>query len=593
MKIFYTERNKGRLLNRAGSGLFCHNRRPFMCKKIKTSLFVFLLALSGTISAQNFVKIDRPANVPPFLGFVSNEFIVVLKEDVPTDKLDVLGERFKVNRIKKQFPTARNNVSAASTRQKLSRYYKIKFQMGTLEQAMEAYRNHPLVERVEPIGIHTVCLEADDPYYRDSSDPDFPHSQWHYWDSNGIKANLAWNITTGEPNVAAAVLDTGVRYFHLDLGGNNPLWGPGNPAAGGNIWLNPAEIPANGIDDDNNGYIDDTIGWDFVSSAGGAGVKCLDQDCGSVDNNPDDGDGHGTHVAGTISAITNNARAVAGVAGGFSDGTTNGAGNGVKIIPLRIGYHARYQGQITGIVRMDWAAEAMTYVADLADANNPNRVNIAAINCSWSSSNTGGIDAAVDNLLAQDVMLIHAAGNSNSSSPDYLGSKAGVMNVAATDILGHGASFTNYGSWVDLAAPGVDIVSTYAEPDDPNLNHHYIALLSGTSMAAPHAAAVAALLESFGPLLSGPDKFAIMVDTTAAYDDSRYLGSGILDAENALEAAADVLADFSGNGSVGFEDLRILSLYWLGDEPSVDIAPHGGDGIINFLDFAQFAQSWE
>lgn len=467
--------------------------------------------------------------------------------------------------------------------------------MGTLEQAMEAYRNHPFVQQAEPIGIHTVYLEANDPYYQDSPNPDFPFDQWHYWDSNGIRANQAWDIETGDPNVVVAVLDTGVRYFHLDLGGDNLPWGPDNPATNGNIWINPAETPGNGLDDDGNGYIDDTIGWDFVSSAGGPGVKCLDQDCSGVDNDPDDGHGHGTHVAGTVAAITNNARAVAGVAGGFSNGNNSDPGNGVKIMALRIGYRARVQGIITGIVRMDWAAEAMTYVADLADANDPNRVNVAAINSSWGSSNTGGIDAAVDNLLAHDVMIIHAAGNSDANSPGYLGAKDGVMNVAATNINAQGASFTNYGFWVDVAAPGVDIVSTYANPDDPDPNNHYVAVMSGTSMSAPHACGVAALLESADPTLSGPEKFAIMVDAnnTNSYNDSRNLGSGILDAQKALQAVGLLLGDFNDDGSVDFEDLAILVSYWLTDEPSVDIAPAGGDDIVNFPDFARFAQDFK
>jgi subtilisin family serine protease len=107
--------------------------------------------------------------------------------------------------------------------------------------------------------------------------------------------------------------------------------------ANGNIWVNSGEVPGNGVDDDANGRIDDTIGFDFVSSSSAAGCKCLDVDCSVADNNPNDGDGHGTHVAGTVAAITNNARAVAGVAGGFSDGIPGGAGNGSKVMALRIG----------------------------------------------------------------------------------------------------------------------------------------------------------------------------------------------------------------------------------------------------------------
>jgi subtilisin family serine protease len=541
------------------------------------------------------------------VGYVRNEFIIVLKDDVPplvcylspsgivlTNRpdFDLLSRQFRVNQIKNQFPEIQDTAPPAPTRQKLERYYKIGFKNGTLPKVVAAYRRLPAVKHVEQIGIHTIYLEPNDPFYQDSPDLDFPFDQWHYWHPNGIDANLAWDIENGDPNVVVAVLDSGVRYFHRDLGGDNPLWGPNNPPTNGNIWVNQNEIPANGIDDDLNGYIDDTIGWDFVSSAGGFGVKCLDQDCEDVDNDPDDGDGHGTHLAGTIAAITNNARLVAGVAGGFATADNNDPPNGAKIMALRIGYHARFQGQITGVVRMDWVAEAMTYVADQIDRSN---INVAAMNSSWGSSNSGGLNAAVDNLLAHDVMIINAAGNSNSTTQDFLATKNGVLKVAATDIDGQGASFTNHGAWVDLAAPGVDILSTYANPDDPNLNNHYIAVLSGTSMSAPHACGVAALLESFAPILSGPEKFDIMVNTTEPYNDSRDLGSGILNAQKALLSAA-LPPDLNLDGLVNSLDLRIMSLQWLQPPaaPSADIEPDpNGDGITNFLDFAALAEYWQ
>ncbi|MCH9032096.1 MAG: PKD domain-containing protein [candidate division Zixibacteria bacterium] len=202
----------------------------------------------------------------------------------------------------------------------------------------------------------------------------------------------------------------------------------------------------------------------------------------------------------------------------------------------------------------------MNYVASLVDAGN----NVAAVNCSWGSSNSGGLDAAVDNLLAHDVMIVHAAGNSNADSPGFLGDKAGVMNVAATGRNGVGASFSNFGSWVDVAAPGVDIMSTYANPDDPDLTHNYVALFAGTSMSAPHICGIAALLESCDPTLTGPQKFALIVNNTTAYNDSRDLGSGIANAKLALNAAgcgscADVtpVAAFSGSPTSGVVPLTV------------------------------------
>jgi subtilisin family serine protease len=515
---------------------------------IRPTLALVLLLAAVPAAAQHVVHLPFQA-APEGELIVPDEFIVVFDralrgnlEALPaeagraranTPSVQAVLDAVGAQGFRRQFPAAvaESNPSRAD----LTGHYKVTLpaQGAGLSAALAVFSAHPDVDHVETIGVHPVHAVPNDTFY-DNPPPEFPYDQWNYWDTYGIDADLAWDIESGSQNVVVGVLDSGVRYFHVDLGGPNALWGPDAPHSNGNIWNNPGEIPNNSTDDDGNGFVDDTIGWDFVSSGGGAGVTCLDQDCSGVDNDPDDGNGHGTHVAGTVAAMTNNARSVAGVGGGFSNGLATGSGNGIRIMPLRIGFHARYQGIVTGVVRMDWAAEAMTYVADQVDAG----VNVTAVNCSWGSSDSGGLGAAVTNLLARDVLIVHSAGNSNSSTPDFLGGRDGVMNVAATNAAGPGASFSNYGSWVDLAAPGEEILSTFANPDDPDLNNHYIAILSGTSMSSPHACGVAALLESFQPGLSGPDKFALMVDNTTPYTDPRDLGSGILNAQNALNAVS-------------------------------------------------------
>ena len=217
-------------------------------------------------------------------------------------------------------------------------------------------------------------------------------------------------------------------------------------------------------------------------------------------------------------------------------------------------------GFITGVVRMDYAAEAMNYVADQVDAG----VNVAAINCSWGSSNSGGLSAAVTNLIAHDVVVVVAAGNSNSTNTSYLSSRGDCLDVAATDRNGNGASFTNHGPWVDVAAPGVDIISTYANPDDADLTHNYVAVLSGTSMSAPHICGILALLESCNPALTGPQKVSLILNNTDPYTDSRDLGSGIANANNALIAASCAtcaettpVANFSGTPTSGATPLTV------------------------------------
>ncbi|MFZ5981507.1 MAG: PKD domain-containing protein, partial [Candidatus Zixiibacteriota bacterium] len=207
---------------------------------------------------------------------------------------------------------------------------------------------------------------------------------------------------------------------------------------------------------------------------------------------------------------------------------------------------------------------AMYYMADLKTSG----WNVAAINCSFGSSNTGGLGAACDYLIAQDVMVIVAAGNSNSSSPDYLGSRTDCMDVGATDQSGNPASFSNYGTWVDVAAPGVEVLSTMTDPSDPTTD--YIAVMDGTSMSCPHVVGVAALLESYDPTLTAQDKWNLIVNNTKPYNMMKNVGVGIVDVQACLDAIVPQenppVANFSGAPTSGaypltvnFTDLSINS----------------------------------
>jgi len=542
-----------------------------MKKQTLTLIFCFLLAFGLVNASEKFIKVDRSLDLPSFVGYVDNQIIVVLKSNVAVDHardmmspqalanysgFDPLLRRFGVSYSRPQF--------AGSDRKKggevLARHYKATIEYGTVEEAKAAFERNPNVERVELIGLHTVYATPNDPYYQGYPNPDFPYDQWHYYADHSVDADLAWDSNPGDATVVVGILDSGTRYFHVDLGGNSSQWGPDNPYSGGNIFINPNEVPGDGVDNDGNGYVDDVIGYDFLESSNYVGVTCIDQDCGTADNDPDDGNGHGTHVSGTVGAITNNAILVAGVAGGYSDGTTSGVGNGVSIVPCRMGFHAKYRGMTTGIVDMAAAAEAMYYMAGLADAGH----NVAAINCSWGSSNTGGLGAAADYLISRDVVIVVAAGNSGSSSADYLNARGDCLDVAATDKDGNGASFSNYGSWVDVAAPGVEILSTYRNPDDPDPAAHYISVMDGTSMAAPHVVGIVGLLESCNSALSGPDKMSLIINNTTPYTDSRDLGSGIANAYLALQAAncaqcneTTPVADFSGTPTSGDAPLTV------------------------------------
>jgi PKD repeat protein len=205
---------------------------------------------------------------------------------------------------------------------------------------------------------------------------------------------------------------------------------------------------------------------------------------------------------------------------------------------------------------MDYVAEAMYYMAELKIDG----WNVASINCSFGTSNSGGISSACTYLQAQDVVVCVSAGNSNSTSPSYLGSRGDCLDVGATNSSGNPASFSNYGTWVDIAAPGVEVMSTITDPADPEGD--YVAYMDGTSMSSPHVAGVVALLESYKPSLSATEKMDIITDpaNVKSYNMTKNVGVGIVDARKCLDAAGggcDLAADFSGTPTSGCAALTV------------------------------------
>jgi len=247
----------------------------------------------------------------------------------------------------------------------------------------------------------------------------------------------AWDNTLGVPSTVVGVLDTGIDINHTDLQQN--------------IYINPNEIPDNGIDDDGNGFIDDVNGWDFTNS-----------DKTIFDNISDDT--HGTHVAGIIAASANKA-GVRGVA------------PGVRIIPLKV--FVGNTGYTSDVI------EAIDYAKQLG---------VKIINCSFGGANENL--ALKEAMQESGLLFIAAAGNSGQDlvkAPVYPASYniPNVLSVAAVDNQGKRAAFSNYGTAVDVAAPGVGILSTIPEDD--------YSYQSGTSTAAPFVTGIAALLQSQYP----------------------------------------------------------------------------------------------
>ena len=309
----------------------------------------------------------------------------------------------------------------------------------TVPQAIDYYRVLPGVQFAEPDYILG--------YNRTPNDASF-NALWglnNVGQTGGtvdadINAPEAWEYHQGSGGTTVAVLDTGIDYSHPDLAAN--------------MWVNPGEIAGDGKDNDGNGYVDDVYGYDFEND----------------DADPFDDNGHGTHAAGTIGADGDNGIGVVGV-----------------------DWHARLMALkflgADGRGSLGNAIRALDYAV---------RMGARVSNNSWGF---GGYSAAfcvaLDATRAAGHLFVAAAGNSgadNDANPNYPSGYAldNVLAVAATDKNDQLGSFTNYGATsVDLAAPGVGILSTYK-------NGQY-ATLSGSSMAAPYVAGAAAYLWDMHP----------------------------------------------------------------------------------------------
>lgn len=314
---------------------------------------------------------------------------------------------------------------------------------GDLFAIMEAYLASGLVESVEPNTIGYYHLIPDDTRY---------DQQWY---PSVIQAEQAWDIQAGSPDIIIAVLDSGTEYNHDDLGMGRDDYQ--------NIWLNPGEdawtdpsdpATGNGLDDDNNGFIDDWKGWNF----------------GDGDN---DGSGsffHGTAVAGVVAAKTNNTLGIAGIGGGFGD-------QGLGIMVAGVGNNAP-----NGAVLDD---------AILYAANNGARV----IQLSLSVAQTSAIDAAIQ-MAYEDfgMLIVCSSGNSGGSSVGYPSRNPFVMSVGATNQAETRAGFSQFGTNLEIAAPGTNILTT-------SLNNGYTTT-DGTSFSSPIISAVAGLIWSQEPQLT-------------------------------------------------------------------------------------------
>ncbi|WP_299443830.1 S8 family peptidase [uncultured Aquimarina sp.] len=371
------------------------------------------------------------------------------------------------------------------------------FKITTKSKVLDSYEK--MSKEVDAQQVFTNTMGT---YILTPNDPQFG-LQWGLEQASDadIDAEDAWDISTGNSSVIVAILDSGTDWTHEDLGlgtdgYQNVYLNPGEDA-----WSNPNNPnTGNGIDDDGNGFIDDWKGWDFHNG----------------DNDSRGPFWHGTHVAGIVGAKTNNNTGISGIAGGNN-------GVGCRLMLEGVGDNAP-----NGAIIDDAIIYAMDNGADV-------------IQFSLTVGNSVAINTALQNAYNAGIFIVGATGNSGAGTISYPASNVNVFSVGATTSADTKAGFSQFGTNLDLAAPGVGIRSTqigntYANSD-------------GTSFAAPAVSATAALMLSVDPTLSNQEIEDILKCTAekvggynynwsaAQPGHSQELGYGRLNAHQAVLAA--------------------------------------------------------
>lgn len=476
--------------------------------KIKTllgavGLFLVLLSANASVALGGFTSAyEQGLEACELPEFMPGELIVKYKPDVvqggrtSIGSVSALNREFGVEGMSRVFRTQESNTEAEALG--LEDIYKLKLPIDSdVLEVAGRYQADKNVVYAEPNYIFEAFEVPNDPSFS---------QQWGLNQSSGIDVDAleAWDVERGNDTVWIAIVDTGVSWKHPDLAIN--------------VWNNTDEV-IDGTDTDGNGYIDDVRGWDFVNVTGPYLPICADVDCTGRDNDPMDGQGHGTHCSGIAAAVTNNSVGIAGICWNC------------KIMAVRAGWNTTTG---SGAFLNADSSAAVIYAADN---------NASIISMSWGGSTISNtIWTAINYSYSQGAVLIGAAGNSNLSNKHYPAGYDNVIAVSSTDenderSVWGAASASNYGSWIDVAAPGSDIYSTI-------YNTTYMSK-GGTSMATPLVSGLAGLILSRNSSFTQEEIRTILRSTTDSINTSEYIGVGRINAYTAIQRNSTHIADLN------------------------------------------------
>ncbi len=492
-------------------------------KCLKYLFFALIIFASTSFAQQKKTPLSVPEKVfkmpkgVTVQDYLPNTLIVKFKNQSASGKQlrTSSGNKINISQIKTQQMRAVFDVQRTNRLQSkdkllyeksgLADTYEIKYNENRpIEEVINKLLKNPDIEYAEPSYIyHTGEVP---------NDPAIGQNLQSYL--NRIKAPQAWEIQPNAVNVIIAIVDSGADLDHEDLQDN--------------IYINTAD-PVNSLDDDNDGYVDNYSGWDFVGATANNIIEDNDANVSRAAND------HGVHVSGLAAAVTNNAKGVASVA------------QTAKLMIVKTGADDDDDGIYRGYDGIVYAVEHGATI----------------INCSWGGAGGGQFgQSIIDYATARGCLVVAAAGNDGGEIPNYPAAYNGVFSVANINNADKLNGTSNYGYDVDISAPGTAIYST-------TFNNSY-GLKSGTSMATPIVSSAAALVKARFPDLSGEqigELLRVSSDPSVYQQNTQLtgkMGKGRLDVEKALSNTSPsiryqnlVLLD-NGNGSFPVGDTAKL-----------------------------------